>query len=534
MAPCWLGAGIFMLAVFDVEGTVAEGEFWDQFTETRGTAAAAMNGEIGFRQVMEQRFNKIRGMKAVDFMERAEAVRPRPGAKKFFAMLRENGFETACVSGAFDFLVERIAREVGAGKWVANRPRVEKGRVTGFEEPLVDAQGKREFVEGLQQSMGFTKAETIVVGDGANDLEMMKAAGLGVAFNAKPVVAQEADVAVDGNSLEALAETIARYQAGMRQRHRVLVAGKLEKKGFEDAGINAAFYDSLDRKGLLEKIRDFHVLVYRGSEKIDAEVMDAAKKLRLIVRPGVGLDHIDLAAAEARGIRVVNTPTASTETVAEHAICLMLSLLRKIPQAHASTKAGKWEKNAFHGTQLAGKTVGIAGVGRIGRAVARRLKAFGVRLVGYDPYLHPEDFADVGVERMPSFAALLAQADVVTLHVPLTQETKNMLNAKTMASMKKGAYLVNVSRGKVVEEKALCDALEAGRLAGAALDVFPTEPLEKCALHGFDNVILTPHIAGSTAEAVRKISEETAARILEFEAGFKAGSETEAGAGAAP
>lgn len=511
-----------MLAVFDVEGTVAEGEFWDEFPETRGTAAAAMAGNADFRQVMEQRFSKIRGMKAGEFMERAEAVRPRPGAKTFFAKLRENGFETAFASGGFDFLVQRIAAEVGAGHWIANRPRIENGTVAGFEEPLVDAAGKKQFVEKLQDSLGVTRAETVVVGDGANDLQMMDAAGLAVAFNAKPVVGGEADAAVDSPGLDALVKPLVEYKEKIAAKPRVLVAGRLDRQGFEEAGINAAFYPDLDRSRLLEKVGDFHVLVYRGSEKMDAEVINAAPKLRLIVRPGVGLDHIDLAAAGARGIRVINTPTASTETVAEHAICLMLSLLRKVPQAHASTKAGKWEKNAFHGTQLAGKTVGIVGVGRIGRAVARRLKGFGVRLAGYDPYLHPEDFNDAGIARMASLAALLAEADVVTFHVPLDAETNSMFNEKTLAFVKKGAYLVNVSRGKVVDENALCTALETGQLAGAALDVYPEEPLKKCRLHEFENVILTPHIAGSTGEAIRKISEEAAARINEFWAGAMA------------
>ncbi len=356
-----------------------------------------------------------------------------------------------------------------------------------------------------------------MVGDGANDAEMMNAAGLSIAFNAKPVLEVVANVKVRGDLCEVARKSI-EHKEKISGKPRVLVVGNINAEKLENNGFNVAAYGDLPRDKLLQLLPAFDALVYRGNEKLDAEILDASSRLRLVARFGVGLDHIDVKHAEKRGIRVVNTPTASTESVAELTIGLMLSLLRRIPQAHASTAGGEWRKNYFTGVELGGKTVGIVGVGRIGRAVARRLKAFGVKIVGFDPFLHPEDFKDVGVEQKNSLEELLGESDIVTLHVPLTSETNKLLDRRRIATMRDGAFLVNTSRGKVVDSIALAEALECGKLAGAALDVFEEEPLQRGKLHELDNVVFTPHIGASTLEAQARIENEIVRVLTEFEA----------------
>ncbi len=501
-----------MLVVFDLEGTLTENEFWDSFGQTRGTAAAAMSGKVDFRTVMLERFKAVAGMPAVDFKAAGDGLKLREGARELVDSLKALGFEVAIVSGGFDFFTRRIAGELGVAWWRANALVEEGGLATGFREPLVDAAAKRQFVESLQGELGVARSETVVVGDGANDLQMM-ALGFGVAFNAKPVVREAAGVAVDGG-LEDLLPCFRRRAAEVAARPRVLVAGNVERAPFAASGFNVVFGKGLSKGELAARVKGFDALVYRGTERIDGSVMGG--RLKLVVRPGVGLDGIDLEAAERKGIRVVNTPCASTVTVAEHCVALILCALRNIPQSHAALARGEWLKEKFCGVELCGRTVGIVGLGRIGIAVARRLKAFGVKLVAFDPYVDESVFVGEGVERMPSLEALLSSCDIVTLHVPLTRETRGMIDCKSIALMRRHAVFVNTSRGKVVVEVDLEAALREGRIAAAALDVFESEPLAAGRFAGLDNVVLTPHLGGSTHEALERISCECVQRIGEW------------------
>ena len=273
--------------------------------------------------------------------------------------------------------------------------------------------------------------------------------------------------------------------------------------------LRAAGFDVKERYGIspddLKKvIADYEILIVRSRTKVTKEIIELGKRLKMIARVGVGLDTIDVKAAESRGIKVINTPQMSTVAVAELTISLMLNLIRGTYLAVESMKRGLWEKKRFYGNELQGKTLGIVGFGRIGRAVAERARAFGTRILAYDPSVEDYAMIKLGASRAPSLEALLSESDIVTLHVVLTPETKHLINARTLSLMRKGSYLINTSRGEVVNTKDLLEALKSGHLAGAALDVYenepPKEPWEK-ELISLPNVIATPHIGAQTREA---------------------------------
>jgi D-3-phosphoglycerate dehydrogenase len=257
-------------------------------------------------------------------------------------------------------------------------------------------------------------------------------------------------------------------------------------------------------------------LIVRSAVKVTREVLEKAGRLRVIGRAGVGVDNVDLAAATAAGVLVMNTPGGNAVSVAEHTIALMLALARSIPQASASTRAGKWEKKKFLGNELRGKTLGILGLGSIGREVVRRARAFEMRILASDPYVNPETAADLGVELVEA-ARLYAESDYLTLHVALTPETRGMLNRRAFEQMKPGIRIVNCARGELMDQEALSEALESGRVAGAALDVFqPEPPPADFPLFRFESLIATPHIAGSTEEAQEIVGVRIAEQILEY------------------
>lgn len=296
----------------------------------------------------------------------------------------------------------------------------------------------------------------------------------------------------------------------------VLVVGDVVKKPFFDEGVKVVFLRSLAEKEVASELGNCDVLVYRGDERIETSVFESAKKLKLLIRFGVGIDNIDLQAASEFKVKVVNVPNASTNSVAEHVIALILSLLRKVPQAHVSMMAKEWRKSDFCGFELKGKTVGLVGFGRIGKAVASRLKGFEVNLTAFDPFVGEDEFTVFEATRKEHLSDLLQDSDVVVVLVPLQNNTSNLLNFENLKFVKKSAFLVNVSRGGVVDENALVDALKKGILAGAALDVFKEEPLLESKLREFDNVILTPHIGASTVEAQREIAKEVIRLVKEF------------------
>ena len=267
--------------------------------------------------------------------------------------------------------------------------------------------------------------------------------------------------------------------------------------------------------GLPAAIADADALVVRSAVQVDEALLAHAPKLRVIGRAGVGVDNIDAEAATRHGIVVMNTPGANAVAVAELTIGLMLALARKVPVANATMHAGKWEKKSLQGSELRGKTLGILGLGRIGLEVARRARGFGMELIGSDPFVSAAVARENGIS-LVSVEELFVKADYLTLHVGLTPQTAGIINEKTLATMKKGARIINCARGELVEETALAAALKSGHVGGAALDVFTVEPPKDSPFFGLDNVILTPHIAGSTAEAQEAVGVQIAMQVREY------------------
>ena len=291
--------------------------------------------------------------------------------------------------------------------------------------------------------------------------------------------------------------------------YKALITDPVEKECIERlsaAGIEVVEAYDLTKESLLEKISEYDILIVRSKTKVDKQVIERATKLKIIGRVGVGLDNIDVEEASKREIKIVSTPEASTVAVAELVFALLLSLARSIPKADSSMKQGKWIKKELHGFELRGKTLGIVGFGRIGKAVATRAKAFEMHVIVYDPFAPQEVFEDLKIPRAENLKELLSRSDIVSIHVPLTRETEYLFNEEMIFSMKAGAILVNTSRGKVVDTKALLKALKTGHLLGAALDVYENEPPKEpweLELISLPNVIATPHIGAQTVEAQR-------------------------------
>ncbi len=301
---------------------------------------------------------------------------------------------------------------------------------------------------------------------------------------------------------------------------RVLIADKLETAGVDllkAAGIEVETRLGLKGADLAAALRDFDAAIVRSQPKVTAEALESPGKLRAIARAGVGVDNIDLPAATRRGIVVMNTPDGNTVSAAEHTVALMFAAARKVAPADAVMKAGGWDRNKFVGTQLAGKTLGVVGLGRIGREVARRAIGLDMKVVALDPFVTPARMNELGCAPAASLDELLPQADFLTLHVMATPETKGMVGARQLGLMKKTAIVVNVARGGVIDEQALADALAAGTIAGAGVDVFTAEPtVPEQPLLKAPNVVLTPHLGASTVEAQENVAVEAAQLIADF------------------
>ncbi|MGH9624173.1 MAG: NAD(P)-dependent oxidoreductase, partial [Bryobacteraceae bacterium] len=270
-----------------------------------------------------------------------------------------------------------------------------------------------------------------------------------------------------------------------------------------------------DPKTYQPHLADTDALIVRSAVKVTQDVLAKAPKLRVIGRAGVGVDNVDLPAATAAGVLVMNTPGGNAVSVAEHTLALMLSMARFVPQASASTKAGKWEKKKFLGNELRGKTLGVVGLGSTGREVVKRAKAFEMKTIGHDPYVSSQSAADMGVELVP-LPDLYRHSDYVTLHVALTPETDHMLNAEAFAQMKKGVRIVNCARGELVDQAALRAAIESGQVAAAALDVYEKEPPGADPFFELEPLLATPHIAGSTAEAQEIVGIRIVQQMIDY------------------
>ncbi len=305
-----------------------------------------------------------------------------------------------------------------------------------------------------------------------------------------------------------------------RTMPRVLISDKLEAGGLDllrQSGLEVDNRPGLSGVALQEAMQTAEGMIVRSGTRVTAELLENPGKLRAIVRAGVGVDNIDVGAATRKGIVVMNTPGGNTVSTAEHTITLLLSLARHIPTADTSIHQGKWERGKFVGTQLAGKTLGVVGLGRVGREVARRAAGMDMKVVGYDPFLAPERAAQLGIESMPDLASLLPRCDFLTVHTPLTAETQSLIGSKELAQMKQGARIINCARGGIINEEALAEALRSGHIAGAALDVFVQEPPPgDHPLLQFPNVVVTPHLGASTVEAQESVALEAAQLLIDF------------------
>ena len=286
---------------------------------------------------------------------------------------------------------------------------------------------------------------------------------------------------------------------------------------FKDRGIEVDFQPALgkDKDKLAEIIGDYDGLAIRSATKATAKILANAKRLKVIGRAGIGVDNVEIPAATAKGIIVMNTPFGNSITTAEHAITLMLALAREIPAADASTQAGKWENNRIMGDEITDKTLGVIGCGNIGSIVADRALGLKMKVIAFDPFLSPERAKDIGVEKV-ELDDLFKRADFITLHTPLTDKTRNIIDAAAIARMKKGVRIINCARGGLVDEQALADALNAKQVAGAAFDVFVEEPATGNVLFGHPNVICTPHLGASTTEAQENVALQVAEQMSDY------------------
>jgi D-3-phosphoglycerate dehydrogenase len=286
---------------------------------------------------------------------------------------------------------------------------------------------------------------------------------------------------------------------------------------FKDRGIEVDFQPKLgpDKEKLAALIGGFDGLAIRSATKVTAKLLESAKNLKVIGRAGIGVDNVDIPAATAKGVIVMNTPFGNSITTAEHAITMMLALAREIPQADASTQAGKWEKNRFMGVEITAKTLGVIGCGNIGSIVVDRAHGLRMKVIAYDPFLSAERARDLGVEKV-ELDELFKRADFITLHTPLTEKTKNIIDAKAITTMKKGVRIINCARGGLVDEMALRQALDSGQVAGAAFDVFVEEPAKTNSLFGHPNVVCTPHLGASTTEAQENVALQVAEQMSDY------------------
>jgi D-3-phosphoglycerate dehydrogenase len=299
---------------------------------------------------------------------------------------------------------------------------------------------------------------------------------------------------------------------------KVLIADKLSPAAvaiFQERGVEADVKTGLSKEELIKIIGQYDGVAIRSATKLTADVIKAAKNLKVIGRAGIGVDNVDIPAATAAGMIVMNTPFGNSITTAEHAISLMLALARELPAANASTQAGKWEKNRFMGVEITAKVLGLIGAGNIGSIVADRARGLKMRVIAYDPYLSEERANDLGIEKV-ELNDLLARADFITLHVPMTAETKNILSADALAKTKKGVRIINCARGGLIDEHALKAAIDNGHVAGAALDVFEVEPAKENILFGSDKVVATPHLGASTTEAQENVALQVAEQISDY------------------
>jgi len=304
--------------------------------------------------------------------------------------------------------------------------------------------------------------------------------------------------------------------AAETERPKVLVKEKIGDSGVKllEQHFDVEIGVDWDDAQLAERIGEYDGIVIRSATKMTGELIERADRLRVIGRAGVGVDNVDVPAATKRGIVVANAPESNVVTAAEHTMALLLALSRNIPRAHASLVAGKWERSKLSGVELYEKTLGVIGFGRIGQLVAQRARGFGMRVLAFDPFVSAERYRELGAEKASSPEEIYAEADFITIHLPKTPETEGFLDDDAFAKMRDGVRVLNVARGGLIDEQALERALDSGKVAGAALDVFPSEPMTESPLFGRDDVVVTPHLGASTAEATDRAGYQSAEQVV--------------------
>ncbi|HEY7874355.1 MAG TPA: phosphoglycerate dehydrogenase, partial [Actinomycetota bacterium] len=297
---------------------------------------------------------------------------------------------------------------------------------------------------------------------------------------------------------------------------KVLVSEKLSAAGLERLRehVEVDVRAGLSPDELRDAIGDYDALIVRSATKVDAPLLERAENLKVVGRAGIGLDNVDIEAATRHGVLVVNAPQSNVLSAAEHTMALLLAQARNIPQAHSALVGGSWERERWQGVELHGKTLGIVGLGRVGTLVAQRASAFGMRLIAYDPYVSEARAGQMGVELLDDVVDVCARADFITIHLPKTPETTGIIGEKELNAVRPGVRIVNTARGGLIDEAALASALADGRVAGASIDVFEGEPVTEHALFGLDNVVVTPHLGASTAEAQDKAGLAIAEQVL--------------------
>ncbi|HET8643273.1 MAG TPA: phosphoglycerate dehydrogenase [Pseudonocardiaceae bacterium] len=295
----------------------------------------------------------------------------------------------------------------------------------------------------------------------------------------------------------------------------VLIAEALAESTLDIFGdeVEIRHVDGTDRPAMFEAMASADALLVRSATRVDAELLGHAPRLKVVARAGVGLDNVDVDAATAAGVMVVNAPTSNIVSAAEHAVALLLAVARRVPAADASLRAGQWRRSAFSGIELAGKVVGVLGLGRIGQLFAQRLAAFGTKLIAYDPYVSPARATQLGIE-LVDLDELFARADIISIHLPKTPETRGLIGARELAKAKPGLLIINAARGGLVDEQALAAAIRDGQVAGAGIDVFETEPTTSSPLFDLPQVVVTPHLGASTAEAQDRAGTDVARSVL--------------------
>ena len=299
---------------------------------------------------------------------------------------------------------------------------------------------------------------------------------------------------------------------------KVLISDKLSPKAekiFTERGIEVDVITGLERDELIKIIAKYDGLAIRSSTKVTQKVLDAASNLKVVGRAGIGVDNVDIPYATSKGVAVMNTPFGNAITTAEHAISLIMSLVRNIPQANESTHSGKWEKSKYMGTEITGKTLGLIGCGNIGSIVADRALGLKMKVLAYDPFLTEEKAVELQVRKV-EFDELLSSSDIITLHVPMTDQTANIINKDSLEKCKDGVRIVNCARGGLVDEKALKKYIENGKVSGAAIDVFEVEPATDSIFFGMEEVICTPHLGASTLEAQENVALQVADQMSDF------------------